>query len=223
MVVIGRVSVKLVDLPDETTLLPADNRAAIIGGRNIVDEYFGSHPSANFLDLDVLAYGPIVQSIIRRFDVYWNNDWSLPVDQLLDEPASKHSPSVSMVLLFETVDRGLDENDVRRWEIWQVAASAAITGDAIIFSDFSHMKRLDRCLVNKTYFNGDTRRKIIISTVFSLASGLITQVSVQSDPPVIFSTTACRRERRHVMVPWHPAMKRLVSSQVLWRTVSVCA
>ena len=51
-------------------VLVADNRAAIIGGLNIADEYFGGHPSANFRDLDVLAYGPIVQSISQRFDAY---------------------------------------------------------------------------------------------------------------------------------------------------------
>ena len=116
-------------------VLVADNRAAIIGGLNIADEYFGGHPSANFRDLDVLAYGPIVQSISQRFDAYWNNDWSLPVDHLLDQPASRQSSSVFMEGLFEAVDRGLDEDDFGRWEIWHAAAYGAVTGDAIIFSD----------------------------------------------------------------------------------------
>ena len=34
----------------------ADNRVAIIGGRNIGDEYFGASPHSNFSDLDV-AHG----------------------------------------------------------------------------------------------------------------------------------------------------------------------
>ncbi len=31
----------------------ADNRIAIIGGRNVGDEYFGASPHSNFADLDV--------------------------------------------------------------------------------------------------------------------------------------------------------------------------
>ena len=33
----------------------ADNRVAIVGGRNIGDEYFGASPHSNFSDLDVAA------------------------------------------------------------------------------------------------------------------------------------------------------------------------
>ena len=36
----------------------ADNRVAIIGGRNIGDEYFGASPHSNFSDLDVAMAGP---------------------------------------------------------------------------------------------------------------------------------------------------------------------
>lgn len=116
-------------------VLVTDNRAAIIGGRNMADEYFGSHPRANFRDVEVLAYGPIVQSISQRFDAYWNNDWSLPVDQLLDQPVHEQAPSDFTKWLLETADRGLDEDEGRRRESWHSAASASVTGDAIILSD----------------------------------------------------------------------------------------
>jgi cardiolipin synthase C len=53
----------------------ADNRAAIIGGRNIGDEYFGLHPAFNFLDLDVLGVGPVARDASAVFDRYWNSDW----------------------------------------------------------------------------------------------------------------------------------------------------
>mgnify|MGYP001828658494 FL=1 len=41
-------------------LMVADNRAAIVGGRNLADEYFGIHHKANFRDLEVLTAGPAV-------------------------------------------------------------------------------------------------------------------------------------------------------------------
>ncbi len=53
----------------------ADNRAAIIGGRNIGDEYFGLNPEFNFLDLDVLGVGPVAREASGVFDRYWNSDW----------------------------------------------------------------------------------------------------------------------------------------------------
>ncbi len=57
----------------------ADNRAAIIGGRNIGDEYFGLNPDFNFHDLDVLALGPAARQASAVFDRYWNSPWVRPV------------------------------------------------------------------------------------------------------------------------------------------------
>ena len=56
----------------------ADNQLAIIGGRNIGNEYFGLGRKCNFRDLDVLVAGPVVEEISDAFDVYWNADLSYP-------------------------------------------------------------------------------------------------------------------------------------------------
>jgi putative cardiolipin synthase len=52
-----------------------DNRLAIIGGRNIGDEYFGLHEGFNFHDLDVLGVGPVARQASAVFDRYWNSAW----------------------------------------------------------------------------------------------------------------------------------------------------
>ncbi|MEJ6004173.1 phospholipase D family protein [Paucibacter sp. AS339] len=52
-----------------------DNRVAIIGGRNIGDEYFGLDAEFNFHDLDVLGVGPVARQASAVFDRYWNSDW----------------------------------------------------------------------------------------------------------------------------------------------------
>jgi len=62
-----------------------DNRAAIIGGRNIGDEYFGLHEKFNFHDLDVLAIGPIAREASAVFDAFWNSEWVMPASALTDE------------------------------------------------------------------------------------------------------------------------------------------
>lgn len=59
-------------------LFVADNQLAIVGGRNIGNEYFGLSKKYNFRDLDVLVIGPVVEEISRAFDVYWNAKLSYP-------------------------------------------------------------------------------------------------------------------------------------------------
>ena len=61
----------------------ADNQASIIGGRNVGDEYFGTGDGALFVDLDVLAIGPVVQDVSMDFDLYWASGSSYPAASIL--------------------------------------------------------------------------------------------------------------------------------------------
>jgi putative cardiolipin synthase len=63
----------------------ADNFAAIIGGRNIGDDYFDASSDTNFRDLDVVAIGPVVAQASRVFDDYWNCDAAYPVAAFHDQ------------------------------------------------------------------------------------------------------------------------------------------
>jgi putative cardiolipin synthase len=58
-----------------------DNRVAIVGGRNIGDEYFGASEQSNFSDTDVLLAGPVVNAVSREFDEYWNSVDAVPVSR----------------------------------------------------------------------------------------------------------------------------------------------
>ena len=60
----------------------ADNTAAIVGGRNIADEYMGLDEEFNFKDLDVLGVGPVAREASAAFDRFWNSDWVLSVTEL---------------------------------------------------------------------------------------------------------------------------------------------
>jgi putative cardiolipin synthase len=70
-------------------LLIADGRAAILGGRNIGDHYFGLSPNYNFHDMDVLAIGPLARNANSMFDHFWNSDWLASAVQLSTEPDSE--------------------------------------------------------------------------------------------------------------------------------------
>ena len=60
----------------------ADGEVAIVGGRNIGDEYFGAHEKTNYADLDVAVIGPVVREVSDEFDLYWNHQASIPIAAL---------------------------------------------------------------------------------------------------------------------------------------------
>ena len=64
----------------------ADNLVAIVGGRNIGDEYFAAREDFNFGDLDAVALGPVVPELSGMFDLYWNHRLAVPVDQAIGAP-----------------------------------------------------------------------------------------------------------------------------------------
>jgi len=59
-----------------------DNQIAIVGGRNIGDEYFEAAEGTNFGDMDLLATGPVVHEVSHAFDLYWNSSLAYPVTAL---------------------------------------------------------------------------------------------------------------------------------------------
>ena len=62
-----------------------DNRIAIVGGRNLGDEYFGASDEINFVDLDFAMVGPIVRDASASFDRYWNSPAAYPLALLAPE------------------------------------------------------------------------------------------------------------------------------------------
>jgi len=71
--------------------LIVDNCQAIVGGRNIGDNYFSANPEFFFLDIDLLSTGPVVNDISAGFDEYWNSRWAVPVENLYSRPDKKYA------------------------------------------------------------------------------------------------------------------------------------
>jgi putative cardiolipin synthase len=68
----------------------ADHKYAIVGGRNIGDEYFGS-ADTNFRDLDMLMLGKAVDDTVGVFERYWTCHDARPL-QLLHPTRRPRSP-----------------------------------------------------------------------------------------------------------------------------------
>lgn len=68
----------------------ADGQVTIVGGRNVGDEYFDASHELMFVDLDVLAIGPVVNDVSRDFERYWNSESARPATEVLPpiEPAT---------------------------------------------------------------------------------------------------------------------------------------
>ena len=60
-----------------------DRQIAIIGGRNIGDEYLRNDTQNEFADLDVLLAGKVVEAVEQSFEQYWNSDLSYDIEQLV--------------------------------------------------------------------------------------------------------------------------------------------
>ena len=65
--------------------LTVDSQAAILGGRNIGNEYFEADPDLAFADLDVIGVGPVARDVSTAFDRYWNSELAYPVSVLIGE------------------------------------------------------------------------------------------------------------------------------------------
>jgi putative cardiolipin synthase len=66
-------------------LFIADGVMAVMGGRNIADEYFARSATSNFVDMDVLIVGDVVPKLASIFDAYWNSRETYPAGAILGE------------------------------------------------------------------------------------------------------------------------------------------
>lgn len=63
-------------------LFVVDGQVAVVGGRNLSDDYFGLGKKLDFRDFDLLAIGPVVAQAEGSFDHYWNSKWAYPINSL---------------------------------------------------------------------------------------------------------------------------------------------
>jgi putative cardiolipin synthase len=75
-------------------LFVADGAVALLGGRNIGDQYFQIDPNSQFADDDVFTAGPITRDLSSEFDEYWNSALAIPA-QALGYPDSKATAAPS--------------------------------------------------------------------------------------------------------------------------------
>lgn len=64
-------------------LFIADGVMAVVGGRNISEEYFVLNEAQNFIDMDALVVGKVVPQLESIFDAYWNSEQVWPIADIV--------------------------------------------------------------------------------------------------------------------------------------------
>ncbi len=70
-------------------LFIADGAMAVIGGRNVANEYFQRSMSENFVDVDAFTVGFIIPPLQELFDRYWNSFSAYPLETIARTSLSK--------------------------------------------------------------------------------------------------------------------------------------
>lgn len=64
-------------------LFIADGAMAVVGGRNIADEYFVLSEAQNFIDMDAVVVGKVLPQLEAIFDAYWNSEQVWPIGEIV--------------------------------------------------------------------------------------------------------------------------------------------
>ena len=82
----------------------ADRQVTIVGGRNIGDEYFDAGDGVLFVDVDVLAIGPIVGAVADDFDRYWTSRSSYALADVLRDAGAATSDVIGQTAASAAID-----------------------------------------------------------------------------------------------------------------------
>ncbi len=115
-----------------------DNQTTIVGGRNIADEYFQLTTDAEFLDFDMLAFGPVAPQVSATFDRFWNHQLAVPLsafeidDEGLTTLRDKLSTAMKTTgdsIYRQAIDASLIQNLLNRSATLYPADAEVITDD----------------------------------------------------------------------------------------------
>ena len=118
-------------------LFLADGTASVSGGRNIGREYFMQDGDANFIDMDILALGPVVSEQAASFDRYWNSQHAYPIGWLVrtdtapvSPPAGAPLPETDGPRSEDALGRRLVSEELREGRLDLLWAPARVVADA---------------------------------------------------------------------------------------------
>ncbi len=158
-------------------VLIADNVLAIIGGRNIGDEFFGLNPSLEFRDLDLMLSGNAVDRLSFSFDLFWNNPLTKTARRLI-----AFRPGM---LDFRLMKKRLEKNQISSSAMLQRInnlkstlltnpdlQSQLVTSSAEVFYDLPHIEDNNKMLMANALYqhNLQTKKELTIISAYFIPS-----------------------------------------------------
>jgi putative cardiolipin synthase len=173
-------------------LLIVDGHVAVIGGRNIGNEYFGLSTQYNFLDVDVLMLGAVIEEAAHAFDDYWNQEIAFPASAWGTDFDAK-----ALAALRGEVEEDIDDSrellqsyplQPLPWTHWLAAIEADLkTGTAHLLQDDPiEIDGQDYRLVDMIdYIAAPAQQEVLLSSPYLIpVSGFLEEVRAEVDKGV---------------------------------------
>jgi len=167
-------------------LMVADNQLALLGGRNIGDDYFGLSSRRNFVDTDLLLSGPVVGQLSGGFDTYWNSVWAVPVEELFslsltpDDLPSLHQRIRKRLLAYPELTDLVDPDRIHQTVAALHEAHALESATAMMDEpDVSWGKKPEEIADALTELAGSAEREVLIVSPYLVLTDRLLAVGQQ--------------------------------------------
>jgi putative cardiolipin synthase len=154
-------------------LMVADNAVAIIGGRNIGDQYFQIDPESQFGDDDVVVAGPVVQRLSGVFDEFWNGPLAVPAQAVDRKHTSEQALSKYRAELAQHQERLDAEHRAPKDAAKQPFSAVISNGSPLIWSQ---VKLVYDSPDKKNVDKGDSPGRLIYEAMAEQANTVDTEL-----------------------------------------------
>ena len=151
-------------------VLLVDGKVGIVGGRNVGNEYFGTHAGQLFSDLDVIAKGEVVNTFLEDWQHYWNCLLSVPVNSIKSDNQKRlfediwsgfqKRPELQDLKQFVLSDEHLNNFPDKESELWYEAPAIVVSDDPLKAQLNSKPQRLVTHQLTKTL--GSAQHSIVM-------------------------------------------------------------
>jgi putative cardiolipin synthase len=136
-------------------LLIADGHAAIVGGRNNGDHYFGLSEAYNFHDTDLLGIGHFGVQANDMFDRFWNSEWVVSSANLNTEPDKEIAADQWRRIQERSANAPELASYSRQVQSWRDAFDTLLPelrmGRSKIVFDEAHPEQIDRSMASSMF------------------------------------------------------------------------
>lgn len=159
--------------------LIADDSLAVVGGRNVGDEYFAPESELAFADIDVLIRGELARQVSESFDLHWHSPWAKPLTEVRGrraplEAARRAREKLARPPRHEAPEQVLAKDAAAHELLGRLRAGAwpDLVGEGRLFADLPAKMELDTAQ-GEGYFDaalralvGSAQREIMIMTPY---------------------------------------------------------